>query len=256
MKTFGTTQSLHLLSVTVLGVLLGGSVANGNTDCLMGYVGFNGVCYKSFTGSSTRDEARQACEADGAMLAMPKDSETNAFLASLEPVTGGRWLGVTDTDGDGQWVFEDGQTLTYSNWKDGEPNHGSNCAAFYGITSNWDSRHCNHRRGYICQRNADCLMEYVGFNGVCYKSFTGSSTRNEARQACEADGAMLAMPKDSETNAFLDSLPDITYGRWLGLTDTDGDGLKPSGLAALYNDTSPVAFIRTEEYSSLKALDY
>ncbi|XP_035677116.1 uncharacterized protein LOC118416147 [Branchiostoma floridae] len=134
----------------------GGGMANEVyqiTGCSMDYVRFNGVCYKSFRAWITRDEARQACEADGAMLAMPKDSETNAFLASLPEVTGGRWLGVTDTNADGQWVLEDGQTLTYSNWKNNEPNDGNICASFYSTIATWDSRLCSHQKGYICQRN-------------------------------------------------------------------------------------------------------
>ncbi|CAH1268732.1 CSMD1 [Branchiostoma lanceolatum] len=86
------------------------------------YVYYNGNCYKSFTEPRSRDEARQACASDGGILAMPKDSPTNSFLASLAEGVRGRWLGITDVNSDGQWEFEDGQTLTssdYSNWKAG-----------------------------------------------------------------------------------------------------------------------------------------
>ncbi|CAH1244450.1 FCGBP [Branchiostoma lanceolatum] len=71
------------------------------------YVRFNDACYKSFTDTKTYDEARQTCAADGGVLAMPKDSATNTFLTNLENRASGRWLGLTDVDGDGQWVFED-----------------------------------------------------------------------------------------------------------------------------------------------------
>ncbi|XP_078580012.1 uncharacterized protein LOC144864103 [Branchiostoma floridae x Branchiostoma japonicum] len=74
---------------------------------LSDYVRFNGVCYKSFTAQKTRDEASEACASDGGMLAMPKDSETNAFLACLQPVTGDRWLGLTDPNGDAVWLSRD-----------------------------------------------------------------------------------------------------------------------------------------------------
>ncbi|XP_019639014.1 PREDICTED: tolloid-like protein 1 [Branchiostoma belcheri] len=128
--------------------------ATDKPGCTTDYVNFTGHCYKSFTDLKTRDEARQACAADGGVLAMPKDSATNDFLASLSPVTGGRWLGLTDADGDGQWVFEDGQILTssdYSNWQPNDQPNGSGCVGFWSTQSVWDPRGCDYLRGFICQ---------------------------------------------------------------------------------------------------------
>ncbi|XP_035673194.1 uncharacterized protein LOC118413770 [Branchiostoma floridae] len=118
------------------------------------YVRFNGVCYKSFTGNKTRDEASEACAADGGMLAIPKDSKTNAFLASLPEVTGGRWLGLTDANGDGQWVYDDCQFLTssdFSNWQLNDTDNGAGCLAFWENGTTWDPRGCDLPGGFICQ---------------------------------------------------------------------------------------------------------
>ncbi|KAI8502519.1 hypothetical protein Bbelb_201070, partial [Branchiostoma belcheri] len=120
------------------------------------YVRFKTVCYKSFAEPTTRDGASQACAADGGVLAMPKDGETNAYLASLQPVVRGRWLGLTDANLDGQWVFEDGQILApsgYSNWR--PRGTSGSCASFYGTGSTWDPRGCHHLRGFICQLNEE-----------------------------------------------------------------------------------------------------
>ncbi|XP_019640473.1 PREDICTED: uncharacterized protein LOC109482222 [Branchiostoma belcheri] len=124
---------------------------------IAGYVSFDGSCYKSFTEQRTRDEARQTCAADGGILAMPKDSATNTFLANLADVVGGRWLGLTDVNNGGQWVFEDGQTLTsfgYANWLPGEPQPDSGnggCVGFWEGGSFWDEKECWYVRGFICQ---------------------------------------------------------------------------------------------------------
>ncbi|KAI8513971.1 hypothetical protein Bbelb_082950 [Branchiostoma belcheri] len=125
-------------------------------DCTSDYVNFNGHCYKSFLESEqkTREEARLVCAADGGVLAMPKNSAINNFLASLEPVTGGRWLGLTDADEDGQWVFDDGQILTssdYSNWQPNDEDNGWGCVGFWSTLSVWDPRTCDYPRGFICQ---------------------------------------------------------------------------------------------------------
>ncbi|XP_078695288.1 C-type lectin lectoxin-Lio1-like [Branchiostoma floridae x Branchiostoma belcheri] len=122
---------------------------------IVGYVGFDGGCYKSFTELKTRDEAGQACAADGGILAMPKDSATNTFLANLAEVVMGRWLGLTKSGG--QWVFADGLTLAsfgYSNWLPGEPrpdNGNGGCVGFWEDGSFWDEKDCSFLRGFICQ---------------------------------------------------------------------------------------------------------
>ncbi|CAH1263488.1 PKD1L3 [Branchiostoma lanceolatum] len=123
------------------------------------YVSFKGVCYRSFKGPKTRDGAKKTCAGDGGILAMPKDSATNAFLASLSMVVNGRWLGLTDANNDSQWVFEDGTNLTssdYSNWYPGEPKPykgQGGCVGFFETGSLWDEKDCNLLRGFICQLN-------------------------------------------------------------------------------------------------------
>ncbi|XP_078616294.1 uncharacterized protein LOC144884711 [Branchiostoma floridae x Branchiostoma japonicum] len=196
-----------------------------------GYSRFNGVCYKSFSERKTRAEASMTCAVDGGMLAMPKDSLTNTFLANLAEVAMGRWIGLTDADRDGQWVFEDGRILTssdYSNWRPGKPTpdeDGGGCVGFWGKGSSWDEKACTYTKGFICQLPEGCLKEgYSRFNGVCYKSFSERKTGAEASLTCAVDGGMLAMPKDSLTNTFLANLAEVVMGRWIGLTDADRDG--------------------------------
>ncbi|XP_078577686.1 uncharacterized protein LOC144862773 [Branchiostoma floridae x Branchiostoma japonicum] len=126
---------------------------------IAGYANFNGVCYKSFTTAVTYAQAVQTCAADGGMLAMPKDGETNTYLASLAPVVGGRWFGLTDADGDRQFEWADGQILTssdYSGWNSGEPspdNGLGGCAGYWATGAFWDEKNCAYLRPFICQTN-------------------------------------------------------------------------------------------------------
>ncbi|CAH1247542.1 ADGRL3 [Branchiostoma lanceolatum] len=127
------------------------------TGCLEeGYVLFNGVCYKDFAEEKTYEEARATCASDGGLLSMPKDNTTNIFIHNL---AGGRnpWIGLNDINNEGQWVFEDGQTLEssgYSNWNRGEPNdlgRGEDCAVVYGSGHVWNDAPCSLTKGFICQ---------------------------------------------------------------------------------------------------------
>ncbi|XP_066267584.1 uncharacterized protein [Branchiostoma lanceolatum] len=195
------------------------------------YDPFNGVCYKYFAVSKKYDEARQTCATDWGTLAMPKDTETNAFIAHLGSGET-RWIGLTDAASEGQWVFQDGQTLEstgYSNWDGTEPDGGTgeNCAALSRTTgSPWVDVKCNSDRKLICQIDPGCPKQgYVRFKGVCYKYFDeDKKTYDEAKETCAADGGMLAMPKDNAANNFIARLGGDSDKRWIGLTDATSEG--------------------------------
>ncbi|XP_035672094.1 von Willebrand factor D and EGF domain-containing protein-like [Branchiostoma floridae] len=143
------------------------------TECLAaGYVRFNGVFYKNFAEEKTYDDARQTCTADGGLLAMPKDSATNTFIRDLAGVED-RWLGLNDINNEGQFVYEDGQTLEssgYNNWLPGEPNdHGGDedCVHFIGSGHGWNDAPCSIAKGFICQLSValgDPCTDYVALD--------------------------------------------------------------------------------------------
>ncbi|XP_078695163.1 uncharacterized protein LOC144924086 [Branchiostoma floridae x Branchiostoma belcheri] len=73
-----------------------------------------------------------------------------------------------------------------------------------------------------------CPKGYKKFRETCYKAFLTPASFDGASAACRRDGGILAMPKDAETNAFVDSLHKATgskghYFRF-GLTDRRKEG--------------------------------
>ncbi|XP_078667263.1 uncharacterized protein LOC144909086 [Branchiostoma floridae x Branchiostoma belcheri] len=140
---------------TVLVLMATTATVTGQVCPVAGYVSFNGVCYKDFPDRKTYDEARQTCAADGGLLAMPKDSATNTFIHNLGG-GGNRWIGLTDAESEGQWVFADGQTLAssgYANWNAGEPNDykGEDCALLLTSEHVWNDATCAATLPFICQ---------------------------------------------------------------------------------------------------------
>eukprot|EP00058_Branchiostoma_floridae_P027369 XP_002612860.1 hypothetical protein BRAFLDRAFT_67190 [Branchiostoma floridae] len=142
-----------------------------STGCpLADYVSFNGVCYKDFAVITNFHTARQTCAADGGLLAMPKDSEINTFIHELAGVNERRWIGLTDEDTEGEWVFEDSTTLAsarYSNWQPSQPdNHNGieDCVEVLGGAEHyWSDRACNILlSGFICQLNRVCYPIPLG----------------------------------------------------------------------------------------------
>ncbi|XP_066300020.1 uncharacterized protein [Branchiostoma lanceolatum] len=139
---------------------------NGNAPTCKGcpvadYVSFNGVCYKNFSERRKYDGAKQRCAEDGGLLAMPKDRATNDFFSDLLSDYEFRWLGLSDNISEGNWMFEDGRTLTsfgFANWNQGEPNgyHNENCAALWSGSWWIDASCTDHSFGFICQLDQDC----------------------------------------------------------------------------------------------------
>ncbi|KAI8507656.1 C-type lectin domain 17 member A [Branchiostoma belcheri] len=147
-----------LLSAVCLSILFLAVPVSG--DCsIPGYTDFNEVCYKEFADQTSYLGALQRCAADGAMLAMPKDSGTNTFISNL--ITGGdRWIGLTDAFTEGEWFYQDGSSLAYSNWNHLEPNNAQtsdgeteNCALMVD-SSNWNDYPCSWDVGFVCQLDA------------------------------------------------------------------------------------------------------
>ena len=88
---------------------------------------FNGNYFKVYNDPVTWHAARIKCEKLGGHLAIVGTEKDNEFLKFL--VQGAElrtaWLGATDEQNEGHWVWIDGSDLTYSNWdtRAGQPNN-------------------------------------------------------------------------------------------------------------------------------------
>ncbi|KAI8499358.1 hypothetical protein Bbelb_231220 [Branchiostoma belcheri] len=63
--------------------------------------------------------------------------------------------------------------------------------------------------------------------GTCYKFFSKEKTFSKADEICRKDGGTLAMPRDEETNAYINSLSKSqggNYAYWIGLHDQCEEG--------------------------------
>jgi hypothetical protein len=65
--------------------------------------------------------ASDYCQKSGGYLATIQDDAENRFLYKL--TYGDAWLGATDRDKEGTWVWVSGETWKYTNWDKSEPNN-------------------------------------------------------------------------------------------------------------------------------------
>ncbi|XP_045190001.2 perlucin-like [Mercenaria mercenaria] len=138
-------------------------------DCPDGFVSHQGVCYKEFGIRASWDEANVYCEAYGAELATVADQVEQTFLAGyLQRLTQGFfnsgifWLGASDMAAEGSWVWnKTGSSVSYTNWKDGEPNNangGEDCLTItFSDSFRWNDNNCNNKFNFVCEKRGQDL---------------------------------------------------------------------------------------------------
>lgn len=118
---------------------------------------FGGHCYLADYGTyRTWMDAEAYCNSFGGHLASIHSQAEEDFLYSLLGAVSITWLGATDKNQEGVFVWTDGSDWDYSNWDSGEPNQGpgdGDCLGFYlDGTRAWYDRACNDPyASYICK---------------------------------------------------------------------------------------------------------
>ncbi|XP_047454772.1 ladderlectin-like [Mugil cephalus] len=68
------------------------------------------------------------------------------------------WIGGSDCQQDGVWLWNDGATFRYSNWCRGEPNNHrgpQSCIQMnFGASKCWDDVQCHIRLPFVCARKS------------------------------------------------------------------------------------------------------
>nr|XP_002129962.1 mannose-binding protein A-like [Ciona intestinalis] len=123
----------------------------------------NGYLYLIIVSDMTYDEARSKCSKYGATLAVhgPKNRDVMKILHKQLPVTTQEdyWIGLTDKQSEGRFVWEDGSALKSSeaNWYPGEPTdyeHNEDCVGGnFRDSLQWNDYKCSDGQLYaLCER--------------------------------------------------------------------------------------------------------
>ncbi|NXJ06772.1 CL17A protein, partial [Odontophorus gujanensis] len=126
------------------------------TRCPAGWQQFAKTCYYFSTEKKSWIEARAACSMLGAQLAIVNSELENKFLANHIMEIRAFWLGLSDMHREGDWQWLDGQALSLSFWRSGEPNnvgqHGEDCATV-SSSGLWNDVTCTSPEAWICERS-------------------------------------------------------------------------------------------------------
>nr|KAG5714314.1 hypothetical protein BaRGS_018531 [Batillaria attramentaria] len=165
-----------------------------------GWYVYNKVCHRRFVDEvKTFSEAKAVCASHGATLATAKSMEDVEFLFDLGDKDGDYiWLGLSKNSG-GQWMWEDGTALSWSNWK----------SVVFFPGNGWNPRRARKLGQFLlCMMMEMRMMPEpivsqrldLEYKNACYKfhpRLHGKLTR-DAGAACSAygEGVTLTTAKD------------------------------------------------------------
>jgi len=137
--------------------MVGENGQNYAVDCTEGWshLGSSGQCYAKAPVSMSYTEARVICDSAYSSLAMPKSIEENNKVVEVINSTDNSWVGLNDIAVEGQFSWEDGQALAWSNWASGQPGVGrtqvfEDCAQIQ-TAGRWNSVYCLDPAHFVCQ---------------------------------------------------------------------------------------------------------
>ncbi|KAM8841887.1 CD209 antigen-like protein C [Synchiropus picturatus] len=104
-------------------------------------------------------DSRNFCVERGADLVVINSREEQEFMNKFGKIT---WIGLSQRQDNGQWVWVDGTPLTRSFWSPGEPNDvdgKENCTEINDrpVGKSWNDADCQIEKSWICEKNINFL---------------------------------------------------------------------------------------------------
>lgn len=101
--------------------------------------------------ATTWFDARDACSDCGLELASVRSDVENQALRERVPATVQLWLGLSDTEIEGDWRWEDDAALEFEAWAKGEPSMlaEDDCAVLVN-SGEWFAKRCELPNPYAC----------------------------------------------------------------------------------------------------------
>ncbi|XP_069039097.1 C-type lectin domain family 4 member M-like [Lepisosteus oculatus] len=132
-------------------------------SCPQGFVFYNTRCYFFSSEIKNWNDSRTACRSQGADLVIIESRQEQEFLWNLtrSPSKQSAWIGLTDQNKEGTWLWVDGTNLTVKYWANQQPDNwqGKEHCALIDITLStdmekiWNDVPCTGNNYRICERS-------------------------------------------------------------------------------------------------------
>ncbi|MDO4454312.1 MAG: NPCBM/NEW2 domain-containing protein [Eubacteriales bacterium] len=192
--------------------------------------------YYLFDTPMTWEKAKQFCEQAGGHLAVITSPQEQRRIEKL--IEKGNeseyWIGGSDTEQNGNFKWVSGESVTYSNWKDGEPNASEKgegikekYVEIYSGNGQWNDNDETMEIGFILEisNDKDTVKTYQELGEMDEKIIAGEGYEYQEQIAdCHGNEYLSTYVLDASGNGW------VTY-------DLDGAYTQISGILSTYQDT-------------------
>ncbi|XP_078381917.1 uncharacterized protein LOC144664633 isoform X2 [Oculina patagonica] len=126
--------------------------------CLDGWSYFKGYCYRKVSSCDSWSGSQGTCATFGANLPSVHSQEENVYVQNLH---GGEnsWLGLSDVNNEGTFVWNDGTPFDFHYWAKYQPNnfHNEDCVHTLGFLQGhkykWNDVNCTDCHRFTCKKD-------------------------------------------------------------------------------------------------------
>ncbi|XP_062491973.1 C-type lectin domain family 17, member A-like isoform X1 [Pezoporus occidentalis] len=129
-----------------------------NRKCWAGWRIFEQSCYSFSTKPMSWWDANKTCAEQGAHLVFINSEMEQNFLKDNINTSTTYWLGVTDQQEEGTWLWTNGErpSISYWNtWKESKDKDQKDCGTI-GPDGIWNAERCSHSSRWICEKSWNC----------------------------------------------------------------------------------------------------
>ena len=131
----------------------GGGGGGGGGGCGAGYTQVVSKCVKVVAGPANYLSAITGCQRLGGALVTVNSQQEQDELYALTG-SAGAWIGLTDFLDEGNFSWVDGSSVSFTNFRAGQPNNNNNNQHCTWIRpdGSWDDVTCKREEQYVCQK--------------------------------------------------------------------------------------------------------
>ena len=211
--------------------------------CDSGWTLVEEKCLKFSTEKATFYDATTACsDIGGRLIEIHNANASEATAESASTAFGvdqpDFWIGITDQQNHGSWVFNStGVLIKNVNWDqtdNGQPDNWSkfeHCVHVFGTNGYWYDELCNIKKHYVCEDTNDeilfwrsCPIDWDLINKKCYHKASSKLPYNQAVTYCEGQNAKLFEPSYNKQEEMVINFYSVNMSYWLGANDISNEG--------------------------------
>lgn len=119
--------------------------------CANYQLNFEGHRYRLVGAATSWMSAKGSCEADGGYLfklnSQNEDGAASVFINDFPEI----WIGLSDLDQNGSYVWTDGTPATYARWNSSPPTPGNCAVKNTQGDGRWYPRGCADAKPFVCE---------------------------------------------------------------------------------------------------------